>query len=142
MIEVRLHGRHGQPVMAFGDKFAAVALDKGKNVQIYDNFKPYRPGAPLHCIIRIDDKTILKRSGNTSNPDIIVVLDNSLMGVTDVSAGLKPGGTILFAGTEPIVKETHGNQVWRQVLLQDEDDQETCEIKVLHALTNLVFKDS
>ncbi|MDN5344044.1 MAG: pyruvate ferredoxin oxidoreductase gamma subunit [Clostridia bacterium] len=101
MIEIRFHGRYGQPVAALAGKVAQAALAAGKYVQVFDSFGAYRPGAPLQTTVRVDGGFIRVRAANASQPDVVVVLDNSLLAVTDVTRGLKVGGAVLAAGIGP-----------------------------------------
>ncbi|MBE3571552.1 MAG: 2-oxoacid:acceptor oxidoreductase family protein [Moorella humiferrea] len=99
MIEIRFHGRYGQPVAAIAGKVAQAALAAGKYVQVFENFGAYRPGAAMHAVVRIDDEFIRERSANATRPDVAVVLDNSVAAVVDVTKGLKKGGTIIAAAS-------------------------------------------
>ncbi|CEP68501.1 2-oxoacid:acceptor oxidoreductase, gamma subunit,pyruvate/2-ketoisovalerate [Moorella glycerini] len=101
MIEIRFHGRYGQPVAALAGKVAQAALAAGKYVQVFENFGAYRPGAPMYAVVRIDNNFIRERSANASSPDAVVVLDNSLLAVTDVTKGLQDGGMVLAMGIGP-----------------------------------------
>ncbi|QGP91636.1 Pyruvate ferredoxin/flavodoxin oxidoreductase [Neomoorella glycerini] len=101
MIEIRFHGRYGQPVAALAGKVAQVALAAGKYAQVFENFGAYRPGAPMYAVVRIADSFIRERSANASNPDAVVVLDNSLLPLTDVTKGLKDGGMVFALGIGP-----------------------------------------
>lgn len=98
MTEVRFHGRFGQPVGKLVRSIGQELLKRGKHVQIFDAFAAVRPGAPMHSVIRVGDEPILKRSANNTSPDIVVVLDNSLFGATDVVKGLKANGTVMALG--------------------------------------------
>ncbi|SMB90134.1 pyruvate ferredoxin oxidoreductase gamma subunit [Thermanaeromonas toyohensis ToBE] len=98
MIEIRFHGRYGQPVTPWAMAIAEKALKQGYYVQVFENFGAFRPGAPLHTTVRISDTFIYTRSSNKTTPDIVVVLDNSLFNVVDVTQGLKKGGVVIAAG--------------------------------------------
>ncbi|KJR48345.1 Pyruvate:ferredoxin oxidoreductase, gamma subunit [Desulfosporosinus sp. I2] len=98
MTEIRFHGRFGQPVGKLVRALAKHALSQGKNVQVFDSFAAYRPGAPMYSILRISNQPIRVRSSNNTKPDMVVVLDNSLFGVTDVTKGLKSSGKVMALG--------------------------------------------
>lgn len=100
MREIRFHGRYGQPVAALANKVAGAAMARGKYAQVFESFAAYRPGAALEVTVRVDNEFIRRRSANTSDPDVVVLLDNSLLAVTDVTRGLKAGGTIMAAGID------------------------------------------
>lgn len=98
MTEIRFHGRFGQPVGKLVRALGKHALDQGKNVQVFDSFAAYRPGAPMYSILRISNQPIQERSSNNTKPDLVVVLDNSLFSVTDVTKGLKSSGKVMALG--------------------------------------------
>lgn len=95
MRELRLHGRGGQGTV-IASKLLAVALFlEGRQVQSFPMFGVERRGAPVTAFLRLDDAPILLRC-EISAPDELIVLDATLVGATDVTAGLKPGGHILI----------------------------------------------
>ncbi|MCX5761631.1 MAG: 2-oxoacid:acceptor oxidoreductase family protein [Gemmatimonadetes bacterium] len=95
MRELRLHGRGGQGTV-IASKLLAVALFlEGRQVQSFPMFGVERRGAPVTAFLRLDDAPILLRC-EISAPDELIVLDATLVGATDVTAGLKPGGDILI----------------------------------------------
>ena len=95
MRELRFHGRGGQGTV-IASKLLAVALFlEGRQVQSFPMFGVERRGAPVTAFLRIDDAPILLRC-EIAAPDGLIVLDPSLVGATDVTAGLKPGGSILI----------------------------------------------
>lgn len=95
MTEIRFHGRFGQPVGKLVRTLGQHMLQKGKHVQIFDSFAAFRPGAPMYSVFRVADDFIRERSANNTKPDMVVVLDNSLFAVVDLTQGLKPGGLIM-----------------------------------------------
>lgn len=107
MTEIRFHGRFGQPVGKLVRALGKHALSQGKNVQVFDSFAAFRPGAPMYSILRISDQPIQVRSANNTRPDMVVVLDNSLFGVANVTKGLKPSGQVMALGAG---EEVLGNQ--------------------------------
>ena len=98
MTEIRFHGRFGQPVGKLVRDLGKYALNQGKNVQVFDAFAAFRPGAPMYSILRISNELIRERSANNTQPDVVVVLDNSLFGVADVTKGLKRSGQVMALG--------------------------------------------
>ena len=98
MTEIRFHGRFGQPVGKLVRALGKYALSQGKNVQVFDAFAAYRPGAPMYSILRISNESIRERSANNTRPDMVIVLDNSLFGVADVTKGLKSSGKVMALG--------------------------------------------
>jgi pyruvate ferredoxin oxidoreductase gamma subunit/2-oxoisovalerate ferredoxin oxidoreductase gamma subunit len=99
MQEIRFHGRGGQ-----GTVLAAIALAKafftaGYEVQTFPVFGSERRGAPVEAYLRLDDRKILVRS-NVYAPDHVMVQDLHLLGIVQVTRGLKPGGWILLNAPE------------------------------------------
>lgn len=94
MIEVRWHGRGGQGAVTSVELLAVAAIGAGKYAQGFPSFGPERRGAPVAAFSRIDDKKIKVRSG-IYKPDIVVVLDASLIGLVNVIDGLKPNGKLI-----------------------------------------------
>jgi pyruvate ferredoxin oxidoreductase gamma subunit len=73
---------------------AQAAIGAGKYAQGFPSFGPERRGAPVAAFSRINDKKIKVRSG-IYKPDVVVVLDSSLIGLIDVIDGLKPEGKLI-----------------------------------------------
>ncbi|MDD5747561.1 MAG: 2-oxoacid:acceptor oxidoreductase family protein [Actinomycetota bacterium] len=92
--EIRWHGRGGQGAVASAQMFALAAIEDGKYAQAFPSFGPERRGAPVMAFTRISDEFIFIRSGITS-PDIVVVLDPSVMSAVDTTEGLSPDGTLI-----------------------------------------------
>ncbi|PKN03993.1 MAG: pyruvate synthase, partial [Deltaproteobacteria bacterium HGW-Deltaproteobacteria-9] len=65
-----------------------------KFAQGFPSFGPERRGAPVTAFTRINDKKINVRSG-IYEPDVVLVLDASLIGLVNVLDGLKPGGKLI-----------------------------------------------
>ncbi|MFA4915835.1 MAG: pyruvate ferredoxin oxidoreductase subunit gamma [Syntrophales bacterium] len=103
MIEVRWHGRGGQGAVTSVEMLAVAAIEEGKYAQGFPSFGPERRGAPVAAFNRVDDKPIKIRSG-IYHPDAVIVLDEGLIGLIDVTQGLKPDGT-LIVNTAKTVKE-------------------------------------
>ena len=94
MIEIRWHGRGGQGAVTSVEMLALAAIEAGKYAQGFPAFGPERRGAPVMAFNRVSDKPIKIRSG-IYRPDVVVVLDPSLVGLVPVTDGLKPGGLLI-----------------------------------------------
>ncbi len=94
MLEIRWHGRGGQGAVTSVEMLALTAIGEGKYAQGFPSFGPERRGAPVAAFNRIDDKQIKVRSA-VYKPDVVVVLDPSLVGLVNVMEGLKPDGTLI-----------------------------------------------
>ena len=77
-------------------KLLAVALFlEGREVQSFPMFGVERRGSPVTAFLRVDDQP-LKLRCEIQQPDELIVLDPTLIGTTDITTGLKPGGRILI----------------------------------------------
>jgi 2-oxoacid:acceptor oxidoreductase gamma subunit (pyruvate/2-ketoisovalerate family)/2-oxoacid:acceptor oxidoreductase delta subunit (pyruvate/2-ketoisovalerate family) len=70
---------------------AEAAILEGKQAQAFPFFGAERRGAPVMAFARIDGKRICDRT-QVSEPDMLVVMDESLLDIEPVAAGLKKGG--------------------------------------------------
>jgi pyruvate ferredoxin oxidoreductase gamma subunit len=103
MLEIRWHGRGGQGAVTSVELFALSAIEEGKFAQGFPSFGTERRGAPVTGFNRVDDKQIKIRSG-IYHPDVVVVLDASLVSLVDVAEGLKPEGTLLVNSTKSLAE--------------------------------------
>jgi len=94
MIEIRLHGRGGQGAVTSAELLALAAINGGKYAQAFPSFGPERRGAPVVAFCRIDDKPIRIRA-NITRPDLVMVLDPSILRLVNVTAGLKEEGMLV-----------------------------------------------
>lgn len=95
MLEIRWHGRGGQGAKTASLLLAEAAFDTGKYVQGFPEYGPERMGAPITAYNRISDDPITVHS-NIYEPDYVVIVDESLIGVVDVAAGAKETGGIII----------------------------------------------
>jgi pyruvate ferredoxin oxidoreductase gamma subunit/2-oxoisovalerate ferredoxin oxidoreductase gamma subunit len=99
MIAVRFHGRGGQGTVIASKLLACAMFREGLQVQAFPSFGAERSGAPVAAFLRADRDPITIHY-QVYEPDHVVVLDAVLLGTVDVTAGLKPGGTILVNTTK------------------------------------------
>jgi len=97
MFEVRLHGRGGQGAVTSAELLALATINEGRYGQAFPSFGPERRGAPVVAFFRSDDKQIKVRT-EINNPDLVLVLDPSILRIVNVTAGMKDDG-ILVANT-------------------------------------------
>ena len=95
MNEIRWHGRGGQGAKTVAQVLALAMLKSGRYVQAFPEYGPERSGAPLQAYTRVSGSPIRAHYGIV-RPDVVVVLDESLIGEVDVTAGLKPQGLFLM----------------------------------------------
>ena len=94
MKEFRIHGRGGQGAVTTAELLALAAISEGKYAQAFPSFGPERRGAPVVAFARISDKPIRIRS-KVYEPDVVVVLDASLLQLVAVEEGLKGDGMVV-----------------------------------------------
>lgn len=94
-IEIRWHGRGGQGAKTAALLLADVAFKTGQNVQGFPEYGPERMGAPITAYNRISKDPIRVHS-NIYYPDLVVVVDETLLHSVHVTDGLKPDGAIII----------------------------------------------
>ncbi|MFH1383174.1 MAG: pyruvate ferredoxin oxidoreductase subunit gamma [Chloroflexota bacterium] len=102
LIEIRWHGRGGQGTVTSAELLAKAAISEGKYAQAFPSFGPERRGAPVQAFTRISDSHPIRIRAEVKEPDVVVVLDPSLLKVVDVTAGLKKKGVFIINTRNPI----------------------------------------
>ena len=101
MQEIRWHGRGGQGAVTSAKILADAAFRAGfAGVTSQPSFGAERRGAPITASTRLSDEP-LRVLSQVTEPDIIVVLDESLLTVANATAGLKPGGLAIVNSSKP-----------------------------------------
>lgn len=111
MLELKFFGRAGQGGKTAAELIADSALDEGKSIQSFPEYGPEREGAPVKAFVRIDEKRI-RLHCQVYNPDIVIVIDPTLLDCLDVIEGLKEDGFLIIntpKSAEEIRKETGFN---------------------------------
>ena len=94
MRELRVHGRGGQGSVVASKLLAVAFFLEGRQVQSFPMFGVERRGAPVTAFLRVSDSRINLRC-EILEPDGLIILDATLLGAVDVTAGLKAGSSIL-----------------------------------------------
>ena len=95
ILEVRWHGRGGQGAWTASELLARAAIAEGKYIQSFPEFGPERMGAPVTAFTRISTEPIRIHCA-VYNPDIVAVLDPTLLKAVNVADGLdEEGGNII-----------------------------------------------
>ena len=94
-LEIRWHGRGGQGAKTAALLLADVAFKTGAYVQGFPEYGPERMGAPITAYNRISSEEIRVHS-HIYTPDLVVVVDETLLHSVDVTAGLKEDGAIII----------------------------------------------
>jgi pyruvate ferredoxin oxidoreductase gamma subunit len=95
MIEIRFHGRGGQGAVTSAELLAQAAIDEGKYATAFPSFGPERRGAPVVAFARVDEQPVRLRS-KIYRPDVVVVLDPSLLDIANPSEGIRDGGILII----------------------------------------------
>jgi pyruvate ferredoxin oxidoreductase gamma subunit len=92
--EIRWHGRGGQGAVTASEILAEAALEEGKYIQAFPDYGPERMGAPIRAYTRISASPI-RQHCQITEPDAVVVLDPTLVGVVDFTDGMKEDGVLV-----------------------------------------------
>lgn len=98
VFEIRWHGRGGQGAKTAALLFGDAALSTGKYIQAFPEYGPERMGAPVQSFNRISANPIRLHS-SIENPDVVLVLDVTLVGQVDLVHGLDPEKGVLLVNT-------------------------------------------
>ena len=96
LIEIRWHGRGGQGAVTSIGLVAEAAINEGKFAQAFPSFGPERRGAPVLAFVRIDSKEPIRIRAEITEPDVVVVLDPSLLRIVNVTSGLNENGMLII----------------------------------------------
>jgi 2-oxoacid:acceptor oxidoreductase gamma subunit (pyruvate/2-ketoisovalerate family) len=108
IIEIRWHGRGGQGAITAAKIVANAAFVSGyKGVVMAPTFGTERRGAPIFTSLKISKNKIYDLSPITT-PDMVVVLDHSLLEEVNVVAGLKTNGMVILNGPKPVSEYDFG----------------------------------
>jgi 2-oxoacid:acceptor oxidoreductase gamma subunit (pyruvate/2-ketoisovalerate family) len=95
-LEIRWHGRGGQGAITAAKIIAQAAFVKGyRGVTSAPSFGAERRGAPVSASTRISSEPIMVVS-QVEKPDIVVVLDHTLLKYPDVFQGLGMNGWMII----------------------------------------------
>ncbi len=100
LTEIRWHARAGQGAVTAAKLVAETALAADQYMQAMPEYGPERMGAPIKAFTRISPEPIDIHC-NIENPDVVIVLDDSLLDVVDVAEGLVDNGTLIINTCTP-----------------------------------------
>jgi 2-oxoacid:acceptor oxidoreductase gamma subunit (pyruvate/2-ketoisovalerate family) len=101
LVEVRFHGRGGQGAWTASLLLAQAGLKERKYIQSFPTFGPERAGAPITAYTRISNEPIHLHS-SVYEPDVVVVLDPTLLGPAVVEGTNSETKLIINSGLEPV----------------------------------------
>jgi 2-oxoacid:acceptor oxidoreductase gamma subunit (pyruvate/2-ketoisovalerate family) len=99
ILEVRWHGRGGQGAWTASELLARAAIAEGKHIQSFPEFGPERMGAPVTAFTRISTEPI-RLHCSVTNPDVVAVLDPTLLKSVKVADGLSEDGGNIIVNTK------------------------------------------
>jgi pyruvate ferredoxin oxidoreductase gamma subunit len=100
LTEIRWHARAGQGAVTAAKLVAETALELDRYIQAMPEYGPERMGAPIQAFTRISEDPI-EIHNNIEHPNVVVVLDESLLPIVDVTRGLADGGVIIVNTCSP-----------------------------------------
>jgi len=100
LTEIRWHARAGQGAVTAAKVVAETALQADQYMQAMPEYGPERMGAPIKAFTRICDEPI-EIHNTIEFPDVVVVLDETLLDVVDVTEGIKDGGVLIINTCSP-----------------------------------------
>lgn len=100
LTEIRWHARAGQGAKTAAQILALALLREGKGVQAFPEYGPERRGAPLRAFTRVSDRPV-RRHDAITDPDVVVVLEPSLVHDRGVVDGLGQDGLVILNGETP-----------------------------------------
>ncbi|MCM8785541.1 MAG: 2-oxoacid:acceptor oxidoreductase family protein [Candidatus Omnitrophica bacterium] len=98
IFEIRWHGRGGQGAKTAALLFGDACISTGKYIQAFPEYGPERMGAPVTSFNRISSKPIRIHFG-IENPDVVVVLDFSLIEQVNICEGLDEKEGVLLVNS-------------------------------------------
>ncbi len=94
-MDIRWHGRAGQGAVTAAKTLAElISQDEGVYAQGFAVYGAEKRGAPVVAFTRVNDKVIRDHS-EYMEPDIVLLLDPTLLGLVDVKEGLKKDGKVI-----------------------------------------------
>ena len=97
--EVIFFARGGQGAKTASELIAHAAVLEGKFVKAFPFFGPERSGAPTKMFLRISDKEI-RTQEPVLDPDIVVVMDETVLGSDYVTSSLNRDETLIINSKE------------------------------------------
>ena len=93
--EIIFFARAGQGAKTAAEILAQAAMQEGKYIQAFPYYGPERSGAPTKAYVRISTRPIRIHEPIT-DPDLVVVLDETLLSSQDVSKNLDRNESLII----------------------------------------------
>lgn len=152
--EIRWHGRGGQGAVTSAKILAEAAFRSGfAGVMSQPSFGAERRGAPITASTRLAGEPIRVLS-QVTQPDIVVVLDESLLRVANATAGLAEGGTVIVntprsatdlglgAGARVVTSDVTGAAEAAELIVGGQPMVSTAILGAFAAATGLITMES
>jgi len=113
MREIRIHARAGQGAITTGEILASAAFWEGKWALAFPHFGAARMGAAMNAFVRLSDEPVRLRT-QVYEPDVLLIVDPTLMYAYDVFSGLKSNGIVIVnqAPGEPVPYRSNGVRIY------------------------------
>jgi pyruvate ferredoxin oxidoreductase gamma subunit len=97
---------------------AKAAINEGKYAQAFPAFGAERRGAPVLAFDRVSSQVPIRVRAEITAPNVVVVLDSSLLRVVNVTAGLNEKGTLVINSRKMLseIEADFGNK-WRLAVI-------------------------
>ncbi|MEL9970515.1 MAG: 2-oxoacid:acceptor oxidoreductase family protein [Metallosphaera sp.] len=104
-LEIRFHGRGGQGVVTASNLLAEAAGYEGLFASAFPIYGAERRGAEIESYCRIS-KSQIRETSPIEEPDVVVILDPTILKISDPLKGLKANGKVVlnWKGSPPRVK--------------------------------------
>ena len=134
LIEIRWHGRGGQGAVTSAELVAQAAISEGKYAQAFPSFTPERRGAPVLAFNRVNPDEPIRSRAEVDQPDVVLIMDPSLLSILDATSGLKKGGTVIIntKKTAEQVKKDFGINARLALVDADTIAQETLGVNIVN----------
>jgi 2-oxoacid:acceptor oxidoreductase gamma subunit (pyruvate/2-ketoisovalerate family) len=147
--EIRIHGRGGQGAVLAAKMLASACACEGQHVASFPMFGFERRGMPVIAFTRFDTKPVRQKT-QIYEPDLIMVIDPTLLNLETLYDGLKPGGILILNSPKPLGKKPSENVSKTGVINATQvalceigrDIPNTCLVGALAATTGWVSLDS
>lgn len=120
MISIKFYGLGGQGVVTAGKIFSeAISLHEGKYAITVPAYGHERRGAPVNTSIIVDEDPVLINSF-VYHPDVVLVMDNSIIGKgIDISQGIHENSILVLNTEDENVLNTYKKYNFKEIYYVD-----------------------
>lgn len=95
-----MHSRGGQGAVKAAQLIVESVVDVGGYAHFIPFFGVERKGSPVYGYLRIDDENINLKC-QVYNPDVLIIMDDTLLGMPQTFDGVKDGACVILNTTKP-----------------------------------------